>query len=45
METCNNIRLKSITIDFELAVKNVFYKYYPYAEVRYSTCPYYKILQ
>ncbi|CAF1461282.1 unnamed protein product [Didymodactylos carnosus] len=29
------IRLRRVTIDFELAVANVFHKYYPYVEVKY----------
>ena len=45
MEICNTIRLKSITIDFELAVKNIFYKYFPHVEVRHKTCLCYRILQ
>ncbi len=34
METCNSIQLESITIDFETAVKNVFYKSFPNVKVR-----------
>ncbi|CAF3072992.1 unnamed protein product [Rotaria sp. Silwood2] len=34
METCDVIRLKSIIFDFELAVKNVFYKCCPHVEVK-----------
>jgi len=38
IEMCNTIRLESITIDFELAVKNVFYKHYPHVQVRSISC-------
>jgi hypothetical protein len=34
MEISNMIRLECITIDFEVAVKNIFHKYYPHVKVR-----------
>lgn len=34
IEISNMIKLEYITIDFEVAVKNVFYKYYPHIQVR-----------
>jgi len=34
MQISNIIQLESITIDFELAVKNVFYKSFPHVKVR-----------